>query len=617
MIHSDWFKGLKTVPKSKRIIGFDIEGGGGISGFVCGSVYSENLEYFFTDSDEMTRCLLHFGYEGAWIFSHNIEYDLPLMLGEHIWEGELLFTPGGLLMAKFSHGGDIAKFYDSMNLFPHWSARTLGEQIGCPKLELPAHLMKRLSTGDTFASFTVPEQAMIKKYCTRDAEIVYRAVSMLNELVLNLGGELHPTIAGVAMDIYRRKYHAFPWKALGEKTNDLGREAFYGGRNENFAVGRVPDVNMYDITSLYPSVMDDVSFPHPNHLKLIEDPASFDEFDHWQGIAHVAIDSPLQFVPLLPARNNKRLFFPTGELKGTYTLLELREAVRRGARVRRIDWILGTPVEFNPFHHYVKELFGVRYSYLSKGDPRANLVKLILNSLYGRFGLNIGRGLLKMERLTPGTPWENVRGQIPVTVGNTMVMLKRVESQFYPTYINTLFAAQIASGARVRLLDELIKQGEDLIYCDTDSIITQGTVKTDIGLGAWRAQMEGGTADLLGAKEYALHNEVFNSQSVVKGVPVHLAEEYIRTGIVRYERALNIREAIGHGRDPGEWVEVYRSHSQLTPKRAILSQADLDQNGWTITIAYDSQELDFVKSARPPVGPFAALPPRPLYPAEL
>ncbi len=567
----DWFVPLSPKTHKRGIIGFDIEGCGGPGGFICGVISSDYTYNFFTDPREMFLTLLDYGINGFWLFAHNLEYDLPILAGPEFWEGSLLFSKSGLLWAHYKHKGRRARLLDSGNLFPRWSVATLGDMIGLPKLEPGDKINEGLAIGRPWEEWTLEDQKAIERYCARDAEIVQKAVVILQDLVLGFGGQLSPTIAGASMDIYRRGFHKWPWRSLKEHTNNLARSGFYGGRVENFAVGKIPGVNMYDVTSLYPYVQSEIKFPHPNRLKLEIRPSPAGTWWEWEGVAKVVIEMPDRFIPFLPYRHEGRLFFPHGRLEGVWTLLELREAIARGAKLKRVDWVLGNSTTFNPFTEFIERLFQARLGYLVSDDPRANLVKLILNSLYGRFGLNPEGGLFQLAPITPETDFKAIEGFFTQDIGEYTVAIGPAENIGYPAYINTLFAAQIASAARLVLLQALESQGDKAVYCDTDSIITRGKIETGEGLGSWRIEMDNGVADLLGPKEYLLIDRVLGEKAVVKGIPDRVAREYIKTGMARFARALTVREAVARGKDPSIWVEVYKSKSDIFPKRYILS----------------------------------------------
>jgi hypothetical protein len=157
--------------------------------------------------------------------------------------------------------------------------------------------------------------------------------------------------------------------------------------------------------------------------------------------------------------------------------------------------------------------------------------------------------------------------------------------------MNVFLAAQISAAGRIFLFDELERQGENAVYCDTDSIITHGEIETSSGLGEWRVQMERGQADLIGPKEYALHNRFSGSVYKAKGIPSKLAEEYFETGVARFFRALPIREAIATGQRPSEWIETIRTSNIIVPKRWPLGDLALSPGGWCQTRPYQVREL--------------------------
>lgn len=593
---SRYFLPYDGKPKRREIIAFDIEGTGGEGGFVCGAIVSDHVSAFYTDRERMFGDLLAYAKDGAWVYAHNLQYDLPILEGPAFPVGRLLFTTTRLLWSTYGEGKRAPRFLDSGNLFPRHSVSSLGELVNLQKREISQSQMRRMAQGHPWHEFTPIEQTQIERYCLRDAEIIYLAVNFMQELLLGLGGQLAPTIAGCAMDLYRRKYLKWPWPVIGEKTNKFIRPAFYGGRVENFAVGEVKGVNLYDITSLYPFIQSAVRFPHPKYLHLEVSPTGYHWLDEWEGVASVEVAVPNHFIPSLPHRHAKRLFFPVGVFRGLYTLYELRRAIASGVQLISCEFVIGSKVTFNPFEDYTQDLFRVRSKYLEAGSGHANLVKLLLNSLYGRWGLNPDNGLYKMVEIGPGTDLDDLRGYVTHELGDKLLAYGRVESKRPPDYVNLFFAAQITSAARCHLLDELERQGEEAVYCDTDSIITRGKVEISEGLGGWRLEMENGRADLIGPKEYALHNAVCGDKYVCKGVPESVARDYITQGSARFYRALGVREAIKQGKQPSEWIETFRVHQPVFPKRYPLAPWQLNGRDFTPTRPYLARELPLVCS---------------------
>jgi len=584
-----WFKPLRRKPVRREIVAFDVEGAGRPGRFVCGSIVSAYTCSFFTDRDEMWRTLLYLGSRGAWLFAHNLEYDLPIVADDHLFEGQLVYNRGAILWATYGEGRHKARFFDSANLFPRLSVDALGAMAGIPKLELPPGLIKRLALGLPWESFTPEERSMIERYNRRDAQIVYCALEHLQDLALEIGGQLRPTLSGVSMEVYRRSYHRWPWPALGESTNELARPAFYGGRVESFRMGRVPGVNWYDVNSLYPFVLARAPFPHPGHLRLLLPGRLDGEYWNWEGVLQGVFWIPESFIPPLPHRYAGRLFFPVGRIEGTWTIAEARWAILRGAIPESIHWVLGSEVVFNPFEEFVEHLYKLRQGYLAEGNVRANLIKLILNSLYGRLGLNPSSGLEQIVPIDANTNWDDLQGWHVIELGSDLVARGPLPSRRYPTYINTPFAAQIASYGRMVLGDALLAQGEDAVYCDTDSVMTVGSMQAGEGLGAWREEATGVEVNLLGPKEYAIARSGEQREYRVKGVPAYAQQQYFEEGAARFFRALSVREALAQKKPPASWVEVIRARLSTFPKRAPLK--DAHGVGWMMTRPYSIEEL--------------------------
>ena len=609
-----WFKPLKSQPTEHSIMAFDIEGAGGPAGFVCGTIVSGYTYNFFVDRAEMWECLKEYARAGFWIFSHNLEYDLPILTDDELWRGDLIFTKGGILYAEYHHRDKKIRFYDSANLFPRWSIASIGDMINLPKLKLPEKIMQKLAHGDHWTSFDLFEQKKVEKYCARDSEIVYRAIMTMQELTLNLGGELHATIAGIAMDVYRRKFLKWPWPAIGPETNRTARQAYYGGRTENFAYGRMYNAQMYDVTSLYPYVQSKLRFPHPRYLTVDVTPRPAGEWWNWEGVANVTVKIPDTFIPPLPYRHEDRLFFPTGIVESTWTIWELREALLRGVQLQEVHWVIGSKTTFNPFVDYVDQLFGLRNAYLDEHSPKANLVKLILNSLYGRFGIDTDQGLMRMMPILSDTDLEPLHGWVTREIGGYLVAVGQIDTMRYPPYANAFFAAQIASAARIQLLDALELQGERSAYCDTDSIITSGTMETSDQLGGWREETKNATVDLHGPKEYVLYEDLMPPKYVVKGIPHYEAEQYIHTGKANFYRAVSIREAINRNLEPADWARVFYTRRMNYPKRMILNPFAMREWEFTSTRPWHYSELPHAVEQQQRVRGLWPIVPKPLYP---
>jgi len=299
--------------------------------------------------------------------------------------------------------------------------------------------------------------------------------------------------------------------------------------------------------------------------------------DQYEGVVCATVETMPCHIPILPHRISGKLFFPTGTTTALWTTSELRYSLCHDAKLIDLHWLVGTDVLFNPFYDFIEDLYKARQVFQQTNDPRHELIKLIMNSLYGRFGLNPGKGLFQVMLCPDEVKWEDYQGWTTTEINGELVLVGPINFKNYPAYANVMFAALVSSGGRIELHKALLKCGENSLYCDTDSILTTKRMKTGDKLGEWKSLMKKGKADLLGPKEYALYHGDGKHEYKAKGVPSRAQREYVTTGTARFSRAIKIREAMKRGLNPSEWVQVKKEHHPILPKRRPL----LPPSEWT------------------------------------
>lgn len=559
---------LSGVPRQREFMAFDIEGVGGPSGFWCGAICDGDGGRSYTDRAAMWDALRVGGQGYLWRVAHNLEYDLSVLAVEELLSGGATMGSSGLLWFDCEDdAGNPIRFIDSLNLFRGLSVERLGELVGLPKLELPGGMLKVMRNGFPWEMWSKAEQDLILEYNLRDAEIVYRAMVLLQEQILSMGGQLRETIAGTSHDLYRRSFMPHAWRTVGPATNESARLAYYGGRAEPHWMGINEHVNMYDVNSLYPSIMRQERFPDPGYLDL-DTPGTYPgDLDRREGVALVDVRVPATPIPPLPARRAGSLFFPCGEWTGAYCLNELRHALDCGVEVTRWHWMISTRKMFNPFGDFVDALWDLRASLSQSNPANAELVKMLLNSHIGRYGIRPDPPLTTLEIVRDRFDMSRDKGLIWDQIGRWDYVERPVGDDHLPTYANVFFAAQVAAGARVFLHRAMVEQGSRLVYVDTDSVMTGGSLPTGTRLGEWKEVFRDGTANLIGPKEYAVLYEHDKFLYHAKGIPEKLAREYLLYSKVRMDQALSIRQARARQRWPASWVEVVKNQGSPTPKR--------------------------------------------------
>jgi hypothetical protein len=162
----------------------------------------------------------------------------------------------------------------------------------------------------------------------------------------------------------------------------------------------------------------------------------------------------------------------------------------------------------------VEELYPFRDSSLPGYDAGlAYVVKILLNSLYGKFGQSAMRRKV--------VPWSETlpEGAIPVD-GTTLSPVWYIDEEVTAPYIMPQIAAHVTSLARLRLYDYMRDCGETLAYCDTDSIITSSVLHTSTGLGDIKNEHPGVTFNgtFLAPKLYMLRGSDNSVKVVAKGI---------------------------------------------------------------------------------------------------
>lgn len=374
-------------------------------------------------------------------------------------------------------------------------------------------------------------------YNRRDCEVLYGAIEEFNKRIIALGGDVGITAPATAMSLFRHHYLKYSirrnkhfaaceeGRMIPEVDEDghplechgclhkFVRKAYYGGRTEIF-MEEAHDVRYYDINSSYPrAMMDPMPTGKATEVGPNQDLAVYRAMRKRKiGFMECEVEIPSDCViPPLPVRLPDKLIFPR-------TLSEeeaLELGLEPGARVLRGVWdwdelcLLDHPrvkgritkvirsVWFEQsavFVDMVDSLYGMRQQAKKDGDKGLDfLTKLMLNATYGKFGMRVERGLLKMIRLGDPPP---VNGR-PLDNDPDNALIWEVPTIVDGPYVIPQIAAHVTSLARIRLflgMMSVLDQGGEVAYCDTDSIMCVNAEVRPIDehiLGYWKQEYPG------------------------------------------------------------------------------------------------------------------------------
>jgi len=344
-------------------------------------------------------------YDNSYIIATNLGFDfMALFENTNVLPDFLLTIRGSnILQAKYKCEGrnTVIKFIDSFN-FAKISVKQMGEIIKLPKLPQPICFKRKPKD--------MTERIELENYNKRDTRITFEFMKMLQKGFNNLNCCMKMTIASTSMDLFKRNYLD---RGLyqNEKTIKILFKGYYGARTEVLKRGYVEALKYYDYNSLYPDVMRR-EYPNPNSEKYIKK-GNLDLLENksYEGVMKVKVkinkDIPL---PYLPYRNYKKenktgsykLIFPTGIFSGYYTFYELRKALKLGYEILDYGECVYYTKTFKPFYNYVTDLYKKRMEYKKENSPLEQVVKLHLNSLYGKFAqkYDINEQIYHIDSLT-------------------------------------------------------------------------------------------------------------------------------------------------------------------------------------------------------------------------
>jgi hypothetical protein len=473
------------------------------------------------------------------------------------------------------------KFLDSLN-YAKMSVESMGEIIGIPKLEKPSFLGQNPESEQ--------EWEYLKEYNLRDSEITYHFMKFLISSFEHLGATFKDTIASTSMSLFRNKYLIDTYYQPKKEILLKQLLSYYGGRTEAFKRGYFENCNYYDFNSLYPSVMHDFEYPDPNSIRITTMPKEKYIKDK-EGCSNVEIFVPHDLHhPVLPFRTDEgRVIFPTGTISGWYCHNEIREALANGCKIKSIREIIYYDKTCRPFQNFTSELYNYRLELKKQKSPMELVVKIILNSLYGKFGQKFdGR--------------ENYihRSALDENVLNNSTTIEPID-EFYRVVVKEgnpapfcvpIWASYVAAYGRIKL-HRAIKE-TDPIYCDTDSLMTYKTLPESNELGHLKLEMHIKEGIVVRPKFYALVSEekIKGSDEHVKIKGLGRRLTYLEFmglmnhPIVFYDKFCKFKEALRHNFIPNEIIETHKEFSLEDEKRLWPYPFDHDnfQNSHPIDI---------------------------------
>ena len=373
---------------------------------------------------------------------------------------------------------------------------------------------------------------------------------IFNEFKVNI--HKSPSLPALAMRIYKTQFMPLNsiYQILGKPEQNI-RNSYSGGAVDVYIphnritafIGNIESkfkqLFYYDVNSLYPTIM-------AKHLMPIGRPISFEgdirkiEPDAY-GFFYCKITSPDNLEhPILQRRiktsEGIRTIAGLGSWEGYIFSGEMDNAVKFGYQFEILKGY-----EFkkgNIFSDYVNKMYELRLQYV-KGHPMNLIAKLLMNSLYGKFGMKLDSTIIEMFDTSNETEnklfkdmleayGETLQDYIQLdnhflTIRKSMLNYKYNEDDdmYHGMDVNIAIASAITAGGRMWM--SVLKNNPkfNLYYSDTDSaVIDRPLPSFMVGgeLGQFKLEHIIDRAVFLAPKVYAIVDTNGNEVIKIKGI---------------------------------------------------------------------------------------------------
>lgn len=338
------------------------------------------------------------------------------------------------------------------------------------------------------------------EYLTYDLKGLYQSIRKYYDWPIIKAAGPASTMASQALRVYQTyMYSDIP--SLNEGVDTYVRQSYFGGRTEIFKpFFRQCDpyklLKTYDVNSLYPYVMR--QFEYPTKFKG----EVFKYYENEMGFYDVEVEVPDMYVPPLGTVFDPdkwgRFIFPTGKFRGKWSTIELNYAMSLGVKITKVYNGLLFHSGGHIFRAYIDHLYSLRKS-SKKNSVDDILCKLLMNSLYGRFGLQIMRETVDFDY-----------GQLDVSPhmeilvkDDEYIRLLKSSTALDKSFNNVAIPAWVTSHARIHMHKHYMPSAEELYYTDTDSLFTTHTFPdNDKELGEMKLEYKSKAACFLLPKTY-------------------------------------------------------------------------------------------------------------------
>jgi hypothetical protein len=401
-------------------------------------------------------------------------------------------------------------------------------------------------------------------YCQNDTKILLKSFEnykILMKKEFNIDILNYLTIPALSFVLFRKEYYddSLPIWRLNENVDSFIRNSYHGGVVDVYKP-ILKDGYCYDVNSLYPYVMKFFEMPVGKPIYSI---FNFDfDIKNFFGFLEVKVITPSDmYIPFLIKYDTKYgLTNPLGTWKGIYFSEEIKYALKLGYR---FEYIKGYEFQKkNIFKDFVINLYDKRLKH--KNKPMEFIIKLIMNSLYGRLGMSNNIEKISFINSNDDTLLQEIISTYAISFIETFekkimikhenkpslekinyrLLKKKLSLENYNKLKQKLFkyrplntavhiAAAITAHARIIMHEYKCTPNIDIYYSDTDSIFCKHKLPdklvSNTELGKFKLK-------------YDVKHGIFISPKLYYICDINKKEYFIGKGITKENLNLNFYE---------------------------------------------------------------------------
>ena len=241
----------------------------------------------------------------------------------------------------------------------------------------------------TYSDYSNPKYALWRDYAINDIHALREIIFKLEDMYSVFGESITNKLGvpGIAWNIMHKSCDVMRYSMYYPKDQlliNFIKSAMYGGRVFVFKRKQFNSLGI-DMNSLYSSVMAACEYPIgvPHTIDL----NTFNPLSDKLYIINCTMLAPNIQHAIHPHRTvNKRVIYPSNQyFTGSYSSVEIKEMLTDGYIIKDIYYGIEWNQKARIFEQLVNALYEIRKQYKSEGNAIELVIKLILNSSYGKF----------------------------------------------------------------------------------------------------------------------------------------------------------------------------------------------------------------------------------------